>query len=228
MDYKADFINFMARAEVLTFGDFTTKSGRKTPYFVNTGKYNDGEAITKLGEFYAHCIMKNCNITEETVLFGPAYKGIPLVITVAIALFKHHGINIKYCFNRKEAKTHGEGGEIVGHKLSSGDKVIVIEDVITAGTAIREVLPIIEQTGATVEALIVSVNRMEKGQNSEFTAIQEIKKEFGIVTHPIVNVKDVLKHLHNQPLDGKILIDDELKSRMESYMSEYCNLEENV
>jgi len=212
MNYKSDFINFMASAEALTFGDFVTKSGRKTPYFVNTGKYSDGVSISRLGQFYAACILDNVKITDETVLFGPAYKGISLVVSTAIALAEK-GINVKYCFNRKEAKDHGEGGTMVGHKLSKGDKVLIIEDVITAGTAVREIMPLLQNAGATVEGLIISVDRMERGKG-EITAIQEIKEEFGILTYPIVNAKEILKYLHNQNY--------ELAARMEAYMKEYC------
>ena len=222
MSYKLDFIKFMVKAEALTFGDFITKSGRKTPYFVNTGKYRDGQSIALLGKYYASCIMDNIRITEKTVLFGPAYKGIPLVVSTSIALAER-GINVKYCFNRKEVKDHGEGGEIVGHKLSPGDDVIIIEDVITAGTAVREVLPLLRNAGATVKTLVISVDRMERG-TGERTTIQEIKEEFGIRAYSIVNVKEILSNLHNQPIDGITLINDELAARMEAYMKEYCNL----
>jgi len=220
MDYKSEFITFMARAGALTFGDFVTKSGRKTPYFVNTGKYSEGEQIAQLGRFYADCIMENIKIQENTVLFGPAYKGISLAVSTAIAL-AGRGVNLGYCFNRKEVKDHGEGGALVGHKLAEGDKVLIIEDVITAGTAVREVLPILKNAGAVVDGLIISVDRMERG-TGERTAIQEIWEEYQIPTFPIVNVRDVLRCLHNQPMDGKILIDDEISARIKAYMKEYC------
>jgi len=195
MSYKKEFIAFMTEAGALTFGDFTTKSGRKTSYFVNTGSYKTGSQIEKLGAFYAKCIVENMEAglipKDITCLFGPAYKGIPLVITTAIALFKNHNMDLNYCFNRKEEKDHGEGGSMVGYQLKDGDKILMIEDVITAGTAVRECLPVIQAYGnVKVEALIISVDRMEKGQG-ESTATEEIHREFGINTFSIVNVKDI-------------------------------------
>lgn len=212
-NYKSDFIDFMMKAEVLTFGDFTTKSGRKTPYFVNTGKYCQGDQISQLGEFYASCIQENVELSDNTVLFGPAYKGIPLVVATAIALSKR-GINVNYCFNRKETKDHGEGGDLVGHKLVKGDKVLIIEDVITAGTAVREVLPIIQGAGAVVEGLVISVDRMERGKGA-LTAVQEVKDEYGIQTYPIIRVTDIF-----ETLQGKL--DADIVERIKSYMKEYC------
>ena len=220
MDYKSEFITFMARAGALTFGDFVTKSGRKTPYFVNTGKYSNGEQISLLGDFYAGCIMENVKIAENTVLFGPAYKGIALAVSAAIALSRR-GVNVNYCFNRKEVKDHGEGGALVGHKLAKGDRVLIIEDVITAGTAVREVLPILQGAGAVIDGLIISVDRMERG-TGERTAIQEIWEEYQIPTYPIINVLDILRCLHNTLVDGKILINNETAARMKAYMNEYC------
>jgi orotate phosphoribosyltransferase len=211
----------MVQSGVLTFGDFTTKSGRKTPYFVNTGNYKTGYQAGKLGKFYASCIHENIN-EEITALFGPAYKGIPLSVATAIAMANDFGKDVNYCFNRKEAKDHGEGGTMVGYKLQDGDKVLVIEDVITAGTAIRECLPIL-QAAADIEivGLVISVDRMEKGQG-ERTAIQEIYEEFGIQTYPIVTVREIIDTLHNTPVDGKVYIDDAMKEKMETYLDQYC------
>jgi orotate phosphoribosyltransferase len=221
MDYKPPFIAFMARANALTFGDFVTKSGRKTPYFVNTGKYSQGAQIAQLGQFYADCMMANLDLSfGRVVLFGPAYKGIPLAVATACAL-SERGISVSYCFNRKEEKDHGEGGALIGHKMTAGDRVFIIEDVITAGTAVREVLPIIQGTGATAEGLIVSVDRMERGTGNT-TAIQQVKEEYGITTYPLVSVKDIIACLHNRLVDGQVLIDDAMKARMEGYMKEYC------
>lgn len=220
MNYKSEFIMFMAKAGALTFGDFITKSGRKTPYFVNTGKYSEGEQIARLGNFYADCIMEHIKTTENTVLFGPAYKGIALAVSTAIAL-AGRGMHVRYCFNRKEVKDHGEGGALVGHKFAKGDRVLIIEDVITAGTAVREVLPILQGVGAVIDGLIISVDRMERG-TGERTAIQEIWEEYKIPTFPIINVLDIIKCLHNRPVDGNVLIDDQVASRMEAYMKEYC------
>lgn len=195
MDYKKEFVEFMINSKALIFGDFITKSGRKTDYFVNTGNYQTGEQIKILGDFYAKCIYENIKEGEISkdikCLFGPAYKGIPLVVTTAIALMENYGINVNYCFNRKEEKDHGEGGNIVGYKLKDGDKVLIIEDVITAGTAVRETLPIIKACGdIIVEGLVISVDRMEKGK-SDLTATEEIYKEFGIKTFSIINVNDI-------------------------------------
>ena len=221
MGYKEEFITFMVQSGVLTFGDFITKSGRKTPYFVNTGNYKTGAQAGKLGQFYAKCIQENVK-EEITALFGPAYKGIPLSVATAIAMANDFGKDVNYCFNRKEAKDHGEGGTMVGYKLQEGDKVLIIEDVITAGTAIRECLPIL-QKAANIEivGLIISVDRMEKGQG-EKTAIQEIYEEFGIKAYPIVTVREIIDTLHNKPVDGKVYIDDEVKEKMETYLEQYC------
>jgi len=195
VSYKEEFVEFMLSAGALAFGDFTTKSGRKTSYFINTGSYKTGSQIEKLGGFYAKCIYENMeagNIPKDiNCLFGPAYKGIPLVITTAIALNQKYNIDVNYCFNRKEVKDHGEGGSMVGYKLQDGDKVLMIEDVITAGTAVRECLPVLQAAAAVkVEALFISVDRMEKG-TGELTATEEIYEEFGIKTFSIVSVEDI-------------------------------------
>ncbi|MGL4738236.1 MAG: orotate phosphoribosyltransferase [Cellulosilyticaceae bacterium] len=221
MNYKQQFIEFMVRSGVLTFGDFTTKSGRKTPYFVNTGNYKTGEQAGKLGEFYAKCITENVT-GDVAALFGPAYKGIPLSVATAISLAKDHNVNVNYCFNRKEEKDHGEGGSMVGYKLQDGDRVLIVEDVITAGTAIRECLPVLK-AAANIEiaGLIISVDRMERGQSNR-TAIQEIAEEFGIKTYPIVTVREIIDTLHNVEVDGKVYIDDAMKAKMEAYLAEYC------
>ena len=221
MSYKKEFIEFMVRSGVLTFGDFTTKSGRKTPYFVNTGNYKTAYQAGKLGEFYAKCITENIK-DDVDALFGPAYKGIPLSVATAISLANNHDKDVNYCFNRKEAKDHGEGGTMVGYKLQDGDKVIIVEDVITAGTAIRECLPILK-AAANIEiaGLVISVDRMERGQSNR-TAIQEIEEEFGIKTYPIVTVREIIETLHNVEIDGKVVIDDEMRARMEAYLAEYC------
>lgn len=216
MGYKEDFIDFMVRSDVLTFGDFVTKSGRKTPYFINTGNYKTAEQISKLGEYYAACIKEN--IDEMSFMYGPAYKGIPLVITAAVSLYRDHGINVPYCFNRKEAKDHGEGGSIIGYKPQNGDNVIIIEDVITAGSSVRESVPLLKGIAdVSITALIISVDRMEKGNNDK-SAIQEVKEDYGIITYPIVTVKDIIAHLHNYEIDGKIIIDDAMKQRMEAHL----------
>ncbi|MEG0894952.1 MAG: orotate phosphoribosyltransferase [Oscillospiraceae bacterium] len=219
-NYKIEFIKFMVKSGVLTFGDFTAKSGRKTPYFVNTGNYKTGEQIFKLGEFYADCINKNLN-DDFDALFGPAYKGIPLSVSAAGALYNKYSINKNYCFNRKEDKDHGEGGSIVGYKFKDGDNVIIIEDVITAGTAIRECLPILKGAAdVNIKAMFISVDRMEKGKGDK-SAVQEIYEEFGIKTFPIVTVREIIEVLHNTEVDGKVYIDDAIKEKMEAYLALY-------
>lgn len=226
MDYKQEFIKFMVEAGVLTFGDFTTKSGRKTPYFVNTGNYKTGEQIAKLGGFYADCIIANQkkgSLTKDIdALFGPAYKGIPLVVATATALYSKYGKSLNYCFNRKETKDHGEGGTMVGYKLQEGDNVLIIEDVITAGTAIRETMPLLcEPAKAVPIGLVISVDRMERGKG-EMTAIEEIRQEFGIITYPIVTVREIMDTLHNKEINGTIIIDDNMAVKMEEYLEKYC------
>ncbi|MCD7904688.1 MAG: orotate phosphoribosyltransferase [Clostridiales bacterium] len=209
---KLDFINFMYESGVLTFGDFTLKSGRKAPYFVNTGNYRTGEQIGKLGEFYAQCIVEAG--LKPDVLYGPAYKGIPLCVAAAIGLAKL-GVNVDYCFNRKEAKDHGEGGVIVGHQLKDGDKVLIIEDVITAGTAIRETLPIIK-SAADVDILgvVISIDRMEKGKIGDKSAVQEVNDEFGIKVYNISSVVDIIDAIKNSSLDvDKKYLDKMLECR---------------
>lgn len=219
--YKQEFIEFMVRAGVLTFGDFTTKSGRKTPYFINTGNYKTGNQIAKLGEYYAECIKEH--IAEPIdFMFGPAYKGIPLAVAASIALNNCYGMDVNYCFNRKEAKDHGEGGTLIGYKPKDGDNVLIIEDVITAGTSIRETLPILKGMAAVNPVgLIISVDRMERGK-SEKTPVAEIYEEFGIKTYPIVTVREIIDTLYGRQVDGKVYIDDEMKSKMEAYIEQYC------
>jgi orotate phosphoribosyltransferase len=218
--YKADLIELMARSGVLMFGDFTTKSGRQTPYFVNTGNYGTGAQADALSVYYAELISEKLN-GEFDCLFGPAYKGIPLCTLTAAALWRNHGININYCFNRKEAKDHGEGGVFVGYQPAPGDRVLIIEDVITAGTAVREVMPLIQSAGAVAGDMVISVNRMEKGYHG-LTAADEIKRDFGITVHSIVTVHDILSHLYNREVGGKVYIDGAMKAKMEDYMKQYC------
>ena len=221
MSYKKEFIEFMVRSGVLTFGDFTTKSGRKTPYFVNTGNYKTGAQAAKLGEFYAKAIMENVK-DDIDALFGPAYKGIPLAVSTAIALATQHDKDLNYCFNRKEEKDHGEGGKMVGYKLQDGDNVLIIEDVITAGTAIRECLPQLQAAAnVNIKGLVISVDRMERGTENK-TAIQQVYDDFGIKAYPIVTVREIIDTIHNVEIDGKVYIDDAMKERMEAYLAEYC------
>jgi orotate phosphoribosyltransferase len=217
---KSEFIEFMARSRVLLFGDFTTKSGRRSPYFINTGNYRMGDQIAELGRFYAACILENIQAGRMdggvTALFGPAYKGIPLAVAAAGAL-SERGMRVGYCFNRKEAKDHGEGGGMIGYPLGPGDRVIITEDVITAGTSVRNCLPLISGAGARAEALVVSVDRMERGQGGK-TAAEELMERYAIKTFPIVTIRDVIDCLHNRPVDGVVCIDDALRDRMEAYL----------
>ncbi len=213
MNYKKEFIKFMCDANVLTFGNFITKSGRNSPYFINTGFYSTGEQISKLGYFYSRCIKEN-NI-KANVLFGPAYKGIPLCVSVASCLYKE-GINISYAFNRKEIKDHGEGGIIVGHNIKPNDKIIIVEDVITSGLAIKESLDILKNiANVEVAAIIVSVDRMEKGEK-DISAIQEIYDKYKIKVYPIVTIIDIIDAIKNNDIQGK-----EYLEKIEEYRKNY-------
>ena len=218
--YREEFIEFMVRSGVLTFGDFTTKSGRKTPYFVNTGNYKTGAQAARLGDYYAACIQEKMPEGIDA-LFGPAYKGIPLAVSAAASLYRNYGRDLPYCFNRKEAKDHGEGGDLVGYKPQDGDNIAIIEDVVTAGTAVRESIELFKSVAAVnIRALFVSVDRMERGTR-ECTTLDELREDFGIQVYPIVTVREVIDFLHNRPVDGKVYIDDGQRERMEDYLRTY-------
>jgi len=193
LDYQRDFIEFAIEQNVLRFGEFTLKSGRTSPYFFNAGLFNSGRALAKLGEFYAAAIA-NAGI-EFDVLLGPAYKGIPLAATTAVAMANHYDQDVPYVFNRKEAKAHGEGGNLVGAPLEG--KVMIIDDVITAGTAIREVMTIIEQAGATPASVVIALNRQEKGKG-ELSAIQEVERDFNMPVTSIVSLNDLIEYLEEK------------------------------
>lgn len=193
LDYQRDFIEFAIEQNVLRFGEFTLKSGRTSPYFFNAGLFNSGRALAKLGEFYAAAIA-NAGI-EFDVLLGPAYKGIPLAATTAVAIANHYDQDVPYVFNRKEAKAHGEGGNLVGAPLEG--KVMIIDDVITAGTAIREVMTIIEQAGATPASVVIALNRQEKGKG-ELSAIQEVERDFNMPVTSIVSLNDLIEYLEER------------------------------
>ena len=215
-----DFIEFLVESEVLTFGDFVTKSGRQTPYFVNTGKYRTGRQLGRLGGFYAEALTDLLGNDFDN-LYGPAYKGIPLAVATAIALSEQHEREVTVTFNRKEAKDHGERGLLIGHPYTGAEKVVFIEDVITAGTSVRESMALLYQHGRPkVVAVIVSVDRMERGRG-ELTAIEEVKNEFGFPVFPIVNVRQIIQALHNRKLKGKTYIDNAVKDRMEAYLAEF-------
>ena len=217
---KKKFIEFMMSADVLRFGDFTTKSGRKTPYFVNTGNYKTGMQNSRLGEFYA-ALVKETVGDDFDAMFGPAYKGIPLATSVSGALARNYGIDKPFFFNRKEAKDHGEGGSMVGYKPQDGDNVAIVEDVVTAGTAVRESIELFKHVAdVNIKALFVSVDRMERGTR-ECSTLDELRQDYGIQVFPIVTVREVISFLHNNPIDGKVYIDDEMKAKMEAYLEEY-------
>lgn len=219
MSYKQDFIDFMVRSGVLTFGDFITKSGRSTPYFINTGNYKTGAQISLLGDYYAACIEDSGESFDA--IFGPAYKGIPLSVAAASSLYKNYGKDVPYCFNRKEVKDHGEGGSIVGYKPLPGDKIAIVEDVVTAGTAVRESIEFFK-TVAPVEitSLFVSVDRMERGTGEKST-LDELRDSYSIRVYPIVTVLEIIEHLHNRELDGRVYIDNSVKAKMEAYLKTY-------
>ena len=218
--YKKEFIEFMIDCNVLKFGDFVTKSGRKTPFFVNTGFYRTGSQLKRLGEYYAQAIHDHFGFDFD-VLFGPAYKGIPLSVAATIAISEKYDKDIRYCSNRKEVKDHGDKGILLGSPIQDGDKVIIIEDVTTAGTSIQETLPIIKAQGdVEVGGLVVSVDRMERGQG-EKCALTEISEKYGMKTTAIVTMEEVVEHLYNKPYKGKVIIDDKLKAAIDAYYDQY-------
>ena len=218
--YKEEFIGFMIDCGVLKFGDFVTKSGRKTPFFINTGFYRTGAQLKRLGEYYAKAIA-NAFGTEFDVLFGPAYKGIPLTVAATIALEELYGADIRYCSNRKEVKDHGDKGILLGSPLADNDKVVIIEDVTTAGTSIAETFPILKsQAQVDVQGLVVSVDRMERGQG-EKPALQEIAETYGMKTTAIVTMAEVVEFLYQRPYKGKVWIDDALKQAIDAYYEKY-------
>lgn len=219
-EYKKEFIEFMVDCNVLKFGDFVTKSGRKTPFFVNTGFYRTGAQLKKLGGYYAQAIQDKFGCDFD-VLFGPAYKGIPLTVATTMEISERYDKDIKYCSNRKEVKDHGDAGILLGSPIGDGDKVIIIEDVTTAGTSIQETLPIIKAQGnVDVIGLVVSVDRMERGQGSQ-SALKEIEETYHIPTTAIVTMEEVVEHLYNKPYQGNIIIDDNLKKAIDAYYEQY-------
>ena len=205
----------MSDSGVLTFGDFTLKSGRKAPYFINTGNYKTGAHLARLGGFYADCINEN-NIDAD-ILFGPAYKGVPLAVSTAVSLFNKYEKDMFYCFDRKEAKDHGEGGMFVGKQPIDGDRIIIIEDVMTSGKALKEVLPKLQgAANVKIEAMIITVDRMEKALDSDLSAVQAAYKEFGIPVYSIVTINDIIKAIEDGIIDGK-----EHLEAMKAYRNQY-------
>ena len=218
--YKQEFIEFMVDSKVLKFGDFTLKSGRKSPFFMNAGAYVTGSQLRKLGEYYAKAIHDTYG-DDFDVLFGPAYKGIPLAVATAMAYSELYGKDVKYCCNRKEVKDHGDVGILLGYKLQDGDRVIMIEDVTTSGKSMEETVPIVRaQANVEIKGLIVSLNRMERGQG-EKCALDEVADLYGFPTAAIVNMAEVTEHLYNKPYKGEVIIDDTLKASIDTYYEQY-------
>ena len=218
--YKQEFIEFMIESKVLKFGEFTLKSGRKSPFFMNAGGYVTGTQLRRLGEYYAKAIHDRYGLDFD-VLFGPAYKGIPLAVATTMAISELYGKDIRYCSNRKEEKDHGDTGILLGSKLNAGDRVVIIEDVTTSGKSIEETYPILKaQADVDVKGLIVSLNRMEKGQGEQ-SALAEIKEKYGFEAHAIVSMAEVVEYLYNQPYQGTIYIDDTCKQAIDAYYEQY-------
>ena len=219
--YKQDFIDFMIECNVLKFGDFVTKSGRETPFFVNTGFYRTGAQLQRLGEYYAAAIKENFGLSFD-VLFGPAYKGIPLSVATAMSLSSLYGADVRYCSNRKEVKDHGDKGILLGSPINDGDRVVIIEDVTTAGTSIEETMPIIRAQGdVDVEGLIVSVDRMEKGKDTDRSALSVMEEKYGFKTASIVTMAEVVDYLTGKEYNGSVIIDDGLKEKIDRYYEKY-------
>ena len=218
--YKQEFIKFMIDSDVLKFGDFTLKSGRKSPFFMNAGAYVTGSQLMKLGEYYAKAI-HDAYGDDFDVLFGPAYKGIPLSVATTIAYSRLFNKEIRYCSNRKEEKDHGDAGILLGSKIKDGDRVVIIEDVTTSGKSMEETVPIVRAQGdVRILGLMVSLNRMERGKGDK-SALEEIKDLYGFETNAIVSMADVVECLYNKEVDGRVIIDDELKGRIDAYYEEY-------
>ncbi|MDR1018452.1 MAG: orotate phosphoribosyltransferase [Lachnospiraceae bacterium] len=219
-EYKKDFIEFMIDSQVLRFGSFVTKSGRNTPFFVNTGFYRTGSQLKRLGEFYSKAIKSKFGYDFD-ILFGPAYKGIPLTVATSIAISEDGGCDVGYCSNRKEIKDHGDKGILLGSPIEDGNKVVIIEDVTTAGTSIRETVPIIKSFGnVDILGLVVSVDRMERG-TGEKSALAEIEENYGLKTTSIVTMEEVVSYLHNKEYKGHVIIDDDMKKKIDEYYEIY-------
>lgn len=218
--YKIDFIKFLVKSDALKFGEFTLKSGRKAPYFLNAGSFCSGEQVYKLGRFYAQAFVDLA--IEADVVFGPAYKGIPLSVALTSVLFSDFSTDLTYCFNRKEAKNYGDAkGLLVGAELKKSTKVLLVDDVITAGTAVREVLDILKENGdPKVVGVLIMLNRMEKN-NEGVDAVQALEDEYGLKVYSIVNLDEVIEVLYNQEIDGKVYIDEPKMQAIQAYRSQY-------
>ena len=218
--YKQEFIEFMVESDVLKFGDFTLKSGRKSPFFMNAGAYVTGTQLMRLGEYYAKAIHDKYG-DDFDVLFGPAYKGIPISVVTAVAYAKLYGKEIRYCSNRKEIKDHGDTGILLGSDIKDGDRVVIIEDVTTSGKSIEETFPILkEQANVEIKGLMVSLNRMERGKGDK-SALEEIQEKYGFPANAIVTMEEVVEKLYNQECGGKVIIDDAIKAAIDAYYEQY-------
>lgn len=220
-EYKKEFIEFMVESQVLKFGSFTLKSGRQSPFFMNAGAYVTGDQLHRLGLYYARAIHDNFG-DDFDVVFGPAYKGIPLSVVTAMAYHELYGKEIKYCSNRKEAKDHGEGGNLLGHVLEDGDRVVMVEDVTTSGKSIDETHPIITAAAnIEIKGLIVSLNRQEVGKGGVKCACDEVSEKYGFPTAAIVTMSEVTEYLYNREVQGKVIIDDAMKKNIDAYYEQY-------
>jgi orotate phosphoribosyltransferase len=220
--YKQEFIEFMVASDVLKFGDFTLKSGRKSPFFMNAGAYVTGSQLKRLGEYYAKAIHDNYG-DDFDVLFGPAYKGIPISVVTAIAYSELYGKEVRYCSDRKEEKDHGaDKGSFLGSKLKDGDRVVMIEDVTTSGKSMEETVPKVKGAAdVTIVGLMVSLNRMEVGQGGEMSALDEIRERYGFEARAIVTMDEVVEHLYNRDCQGRVVIDDTIKAAIDRYYEQY-------
>ena len=223
--YKQEFIEFMVESDVLKFGEFTLKSGRKSPFFMNAGAYVTGSQLMRLGEYYARAIHETYG-DDFDVLFGPAYKGIPISVVTAVAFHNLYGKEVRYCSDRKEEKDHGaDKGSFLGSKLKDGDRVVMIEDVTTSGKSMEETVPKVRGAAdVTIVGLMVSLNRMEKGLGGEKSALEEIREKYGFETNAIVTMEEVVEHLYNRTCQGRVVIDDTIKAAIDDYYKQYgCN-----
>lgn len=219
--YKEDFIAFMVESDVLKFGDFTLKSGRKSPFFMNAGAYVTGSQLHQLGQFYARAIHARFGLDFD-VVFGPAYKGIPLAVVTAMAISELYGKEVKYCSNRKEIKDHGDQGLLLGTDLHDGDRVVMVEDVTTSGKSIEETYPLIKaQADIEVVGLMVSLNRNEHGKDLRVSALEEISALHGFPTDAIVSMDEVVERLYNRDCGGRVVIDDAMRAKINAYYAEY-------
>lgn len=223
--YKQEFIEFMVESDVLKFGEFTLKSGRKSPFFMNAGAYVTGSQLMRLGEYYARAIHETYG-DDFDVLFGPAYKGIPISVVTAVAFHNLYGKEVRYCSDRKEEKDHGaDKGSFLGSKLKDGDRVVMIEDVTTSGKSMEETVPKVRGAAdVMIVGLMVSLNRMEKGLGGEKSALEEIREKYGFETNAIVTMEEVVEHLYNCTCQGRVVIDDTIKAAIDDYYKQYgCN-----